>query len=279
MSSHYSVLALCSCLNINRSSFYYYKNAKQIRLNKELPDKLLIETIFNKRKKLAGYRTIRMDLERIGIVMNYKKIRRLMNKYNIKTLVRKKNPYKDIMKKTQAHSTCKNILNREFKQVIPFKTLCTDITYLYYGKCEKAYLSAVKDIATGEIVSFKVARHLTMPIVLETIQILKENVNLSNVLLHSDQGFHYTNPEYRKILKENKVIQSMSRKGNCIDNAPMESFFGHLKDEMDYKNCKTFSELVDKINEYMYYYNNERYQWNKFKMAPVEYRNHLLKVS
>ena len=183
------------------------------------------------------------------------------------------------MKKTHEHATCDNILNRVFKQSKPLTTLCTDITYLYYGRCEKAYLSAVKDIATGEIVAYKVAKHLTMPIVLDTINNLKNVIKLDNVLIHSDQGFHYTNPEYRKLLKDNNVIQSMSRKGNCIDNAPMESFFGHLKDEVDYKNCKTFEALVEKIDQYMYYYNNERYQWSRNKMAPVEYRNHLLKAS
>ena len=96
------------------------------------------------------------------------------------------------------------------------------------------------------------------------------------MLIHSDQDFHYTNPEYRKLLRDNNAIQSMSRKGNCIDNAPMESFFGHLKDELDYKNCKTFEELVEKIYEYMYYYNNERYQLGRNKMTPVEYRKFLL---
>lgn len=240
----------------------------------------MIEKIFNKRKKLAGYRTIRMDLEnKYGVIMNTKKIRRLMNKYKLVTKVRRKNPYKEIMKKTQEHAICPNILNREFKQIEPLKKLCTDITYLYYGKCEKAYLSAVKDIATGEIVAYKVAKHLTMPIVLDTIQNLKNVIDLNNVLIHSDQGFHYTNPEYNLLLQKNNVIQSMSRKGNCIDNASMESFFGHFKDEVDYKNCKTFDELVEMIDEYMYYYNYERFQWNKLKMAPVQYRNHLLNVS
>lgn len=221
-----------------------------------------------------------MDLEnKYGVIMNTKKIRRLMNKYKLVTKVRRKNPYKEIMKKTQEHAICPNILNREFKQIEPLKKLCTDITYLYYGKCEKAYLSAVKDIATGEIVAYKVAKHLTMPIVLDTIQNLKNVIDLNNVLIHSDQGFHYTNPEYNLLLQKNNVIQSMSRKGNCIDNASMESFFGHFKDEVDYKNCKTFDELVEMIDEYMYYYNYERFQWNKLKMAPVQYRNHLLNVS
>lgn len=221
-----------------------------------------------------------MDLEnKYGVIMNTKKIRRLMNKYNLRTKVRQKNPYKEIMKKSQEHSTCKNILNRKFKQTKPLKIFCTDITYLYYGKCNKAYLSAVKDIATGEIAAYKVLKHLTMPIVLDTISKLGNKIDLNNVLIHSDQGFHYTNPEYRKLLKDNKIIQSMSRKGNCIDNAPMESFFGHLKDELNYRECRTFEELVEKIDEYMYYYNNERYQWSRNKMAPVQYRNHLLKVS
>lgn len=167
-----------------------------------------------------------MDLEnRYGVIMNTKKIRRLMNKYGMQTKVRKKNPYKEIMKKTQEHAICENILNRNFKQNKPLTTLCTDITYLYYGKSEKAYLSAVKDVSIGEIVTYNVTKHLTMPIVMNTINQFKNTIKLDNVLIHSDQGFHYINPEYRKLLKDNKVIQSMSRKGNCIDNAPMESFF------------------------------------------------------
>lgn len=97
-----------------------------------------------------------------------------------------------------------------------------------------------------------------------------------NIMIHSDQGFHYTNPLYIKQIKELGMVQSMSRKGNCIDNAPIESFFGHLKDEIDYKSCKTFEQLHSLIEEYMGYYNNERQQWELKKMTPVEYRNHLL---
>jgi len=221
-----------------------------------------------------------MDLEnKYGVIMNTKKIRRLMNKYKIQTKIRRKNPYREIMKATNEHSSCENLLNRKFKQTQPLKILCTDITYLYYGKCERAYLSAMKDLATGEITAYNVSRQIAMPLVIGTIENLKSKIDLDNVLIHSDQGFHYTNPQYRKLLKDNNVIQSMSRKGNCIDNAPMESFFGHLKDELDYKECKTFEELVEKIDKYIYYYNNERYQWSRNKMTPVEYRSHLLLAS
>ena len=95
-------------------------------------------------------------------------------------------------------------------------------------------------------------------------------------MIHSDQGFHYTNPEYISTVAELGMIQSMSRKGNCIDNAPMESFFGHLKDEVDYQDCRTFAELDLRVEEYVKYYNQERKQWELKKMTPVAYRNHLL---
>ena len=118
-----------------------------------------------------------------------------------------------------------------------------------------------------------------MDIVLNTVENMKKNLtipSLQNILIHSDQGFHYTNPEYIHRLKELNMVQSMSRKGNCIDNAPTESFFGHFKDDVDYKACRTFAELKEMVSQYIHYYNYERPQWNLKKMTPVQYRNHLL---
>jgi putative transposase len=97
-----------------------------------------------------------------------------------------------------------------------------------------------------------------------------------DAFIHSDQGSHYTSPSYQKLLQKYGLGQSMSRRGNCWDNAPQESFFGHLKDEVDYKSAKNLKELKSKINHYMTYYNNYRYQWNLKKMIPIQYRNHLL---
>ncbi len=97
-----------------------------------------------------------------------------------------------------------------------------------------------------------------------------------DTFIHSDQGSHYTSPKFQKLLKYYKLGQSISRRGNCWDNAPQESFFGHMKDEIDYKNCMTLSDLEKVINKYMKYYNNHRYQWNLKKLTPVEYRNQLL---
>lgn len=211
------------------------------------------------------------------IVMNHKKIKRIMRKYDLITKVRKRNPYKAIMKKTSEHRTFKNILNRDFKQAIPRKILCTDITYLYYAKGRKAYLSVVKDIATREILSYRLSNNLSMRFVLDSINNLQDkDIIREKTLIHSDQGTHYTSPEYIIKVKELNLIQSMSRRGNCVDNAPIESFFGHLKDEIDLKQIMTFEELNDTIKSYMEYYNNKRYQWGLKKMTPVEYRNHLL---
>ncbi len=206
--------------------------------------------------------------------MNHKKIQRIMRKYELVTKVRKRNPYKIIMRKRLEHRRFPNILQRKFKQNIPYKVFCTDITYLPF-RDKFAYLSVIKDIASGEAVAWNVSTRPDMKLVTETMSQIKPSL-ITNTLIHSDQGFHYTNPNYIKIIHKMGMKQSMSGKGSCIDNAPIESFFGHLKDEVDYKKCQTFEELYFKINNYMIYYNNQRKQWSKNRMAPVEYRNYLL---
>ena len=267
---------LCSIAVVSRSG--YYKWLSNHKKNRDRDDCSLIKEIFNKVKKKLGWRPIQMCLKAdYGVIMNHKKIKRIMRENDLIVRVRRKNPYKMIMKKTQEHRTFDNILNREFDQSIPGKVLCTDITYVYYGLGRKAYLSVIKDIASKEIVSWRLSNNLSINFVLESINDLKNNNSLTNeTLIHSDQGFHYTNPEYIHRVKSLNLIQSMSRKGNCIDNAPIESFFGHFKDDVDYKEARTFDELNDMINEYMDYYNNRRYQWDIQKMTPVQYRNHLL---
>ena len=244
-------------------------------------DYLLIKEIFEHGKKKLGFRSIQMRLERRKIIMNHKKITRIMRKYQLITRIRRKNPYKMIMKKSLEHRTVENKLSRNFNQNVPFRILCTDITYLFFNH-RLAYLSVVKDIATGEVVAWHLTMHLEMSLVLKTMEELKKHdmmTTLRDVLIHSDQGFHYTNPQFIEQIKSLEMVQSMSRKGNCIDNAPIESFFGHLKDDVDYKNCKTFNDLHSVIKNYMNYYNNERQQWDLKKMTPVEYRNHLLSTA
>ena len=206
--------------------------------------------------------------------MNHKKIQRIMRKYGLKTKVRRKNPYKMISKKRLEHRIFPNKLNREFHQIIPLKVFCTDITYIPFTD-RFVYLSVIKDIASGEVIAWSMSLGLEVTLVTNTIRNMRLD-SYDNILIHSDQGFHYTNPTYIESVRELNMIQSMSGKGNCIDNAPIESFFGHLKDELDYQLCKSFDELSVKIEEYMRYYNYERKQWARNRMTPVEYRNHLL---
>ncbi len=198
-----------------------------------------------------------------------------MKKYNLIASIRRRNPYKAIMKKTAEHRTFPNILDRSFTKMIPCRFFCTDITYTPFNS-RFVYLCVVKDIASGEIVAWHLLPYITMELVLGMMEQMKR---YKNAVIHSDQGFHYTNPEYIDKVKALEMIQSMSRKGNCIDNAPVESFFGHLKDDVDYKSCKTFEELKLLIENYIKYYNTERAQWDKNKMTPAEYRDHLLALS
>ena len=159
------------------------------------------------------------------------------------------------------------------------KVLLTDITYIPYSNGQRAYLSTIKDAMTNEILSYYISNNLELPIVLETVKkLVKKHKQIldKNVFIHSDQGVHYTSPKFQKLLKKHNIGQSMSRRGNCWDNAPQESFFGHMKDEVDFKCCTTFIEVEAAIKNYMNYYNNYRYQIGLKKLAPVQYRNQLL---
>ena len=280
--NNYTISFLCETAGVSRSGYYKWLQNVPKRAEKERKDyeeHLLIKEIFLNKGCKAGWRVIKMNLERQGIIMNHKKIRRLMNKFGLITKVRRMNPYKQIAKATQEHAQMPNILDRNFSQTEPFKTFGTDITYLRDGNGQRLYLSILRDIASGEVVAHYWSRWLGLDLSLEIIRQAVYSIgkdHLENSLIHSDQGFHYTHSTYIATLKDLSIVQSMSRKGNCIDNAPTESFFGHLKDELDLSLCYTNDQVSIAIDDYIYYYNNHRYQWTKNKMAPVEYRNHLL---
>lgn len=196
-----------------------------------------------------------------------------MKKYDLRTKIRRKNPYKQIMKQSLEHRTAPNILERAFQQDIPLTVLCTDITYIPLCN-DFAYLSVIKDIASGEILAWNLSLGLRMDIVLDTMNKIRTPLTEGSII-HSDQGFHYTNPKFIQTVQHMNITQSMSRKGNCIDNAPIESFFGHMKDELEYKECTSFKELYLAIENYMTYYNQERKQWNRNRMTPVQFREYL----
>jgi len=261
---------------------WYYKHKKLIisnrtKENSEKYDLAIINYLVLKYHRKHWYRIITMLIKsEYNLVMNHKKVLRLMKKYDLLSIIRKKDPYSKIRKANQEHRTCNNILNRKFRGLKAFTKLWTDITYIKIN-WTNYYLSILKDMVTWEVISHKLSSNLWLWFVIETIKDAKNNFNITWSIIQSDQWFHYTHPWYIKLLKYSWIIQSMSRKWNCIDNAPTESFFGHMKDEINLSNIKSFKELVKLIDNYIFYYNNKRPQWNRKKMTPVEYRNHLEK--
>ena len=209
------------------------------------------------------------------ILMNTKKIQRLMRKYGLMCPIRKANPYRRMAKAIKTDAIAENLLNREFKDHGARKVLLTDITYI---PCCGVffYLSVIKDAFTMQILAYVLSESLELDFVLETVNILIEQHGISldtETLIHSDQGCHYTSKKFRQIVADSNLRQSMSRRGNCWDNAPQESFFGHMKDEiMDkIKQAESFNDAKAIIDDYMDYYNNYRGQWELKKLTPNEY--------
>ena len=211
--------------------------------------------------------------------MNLKKIRRLMKKFGLKCPIRKPNPYRRMAKAMQTNTVFPNLVNREFKAHGARKILLTDITYLFYQN-SVCYLSTILDAYTHEVLAYELSISLKVEFVLQTVQNMIDNYGCqldNETIVHSDQGCHYTSMAFIAKLKENDFVQSMSRKGNCWDNSPQESFFGHMKDEIKYEveKCDTFEKVKALIDDWMDYYNNDRYQWDLVKLSPKEYYQYI----
>lgn len=264
-------------MQISKSSYYYKRKHCADREKKDKAFLRLIEEIFYAQHEKVGIRTIAMILKnKYDTIVNLKKIARIKREYGLITKIRKKNPYNIAFKKGLEHRTAPNLLKQNFKVEQPDRVYSTDISYLPYKGGQRAYLSATKDLATKEIVAFSISSKLDLYATYGEFEKFLKDKNCKNLIIHSDQGWHYTHPLYVKKLKELGITQSMSRKGNCLDNAPIESFFGHLKDEIELKSCQSFDEVKVKVENYIYYYNNERYQWNLNKMTPAQRRCLLL---
>jgi putative transposase len=277
---------LCELLDVSRSGYYNYLLSADKRVERALQDEqagALVKKAFNRRGFKKGSRSIKMTLEHeYDTVYNLKRIKRLMKKFNLVCPHRRPNPYRRMAKATLEHRTVPNELQRDFKKGIPGLALLTDITYLPYGNSQTAYMSTVLDAATGELLAHNYSSTLHLSLATDTVKLLKRQRRLKlhkDAFIHSDQGSHYTSPTYQKLLQKKGLGQSMSRRGNCWDNAPQESFFGHLKDHVKSRNYATLAELEREINRYIQYYNNHRYQWERKKMTPVQYRNHLLSAA
>lgn len=183
-----------------------------------------------------------------------------MKKYGQYCPIRQANPYRRMMKTMKTNNYCSNKLNRNFKTSKPGKHLLTDITYIYYGKERKlCYCSTIKEATTNEILAKKHSKSLDVQFVLDTVLQLTNHpfIDFNRCLIHSNQGVHYTSIAFTSLLSKMNISKSMSRRGNCWDNALQEPFFRHMKDELHLKECESYEAVCNELDDYFDYYNNE----------------------
>jgi transposase InsO family protein len=269
---------------VSRSGYYHYLKTVDLRQEREEQDqrdfRIILEA-YRFRGYDKGARGIYMRLLHMNppVSMNLKKIRRLMKKYKLLCPVRKANPYRRMAKALKTNTIAPNLLNREFEAHGPRAVLLTDITYIINGKAPRCYLSTILDAYTKEILSWVLSPSLEIDFVLESVHQLIEKHGISmtaKTLIHSDQGSHYTSIQFIQLIKDCQLRQSMSRRANCWDNAPQESFFGHMKDELNLSACETYEEIHREITNWIDYYNNDRYQWDLNRLSPKEYYTYLI---
>ena len=277
-----NVSMLCNTAGVSRQGYYYWlknKESREKREEQDLKDFEIILEAYSFRGYAKGARGIHMRLLHleIPIVMNHKKISRLMRKYGLECPVRQANPYRRSHKAFATNNTADNILNREFRKHGARKVLLTDITYIPF-KGSFCYLSTILDAYTKQVLSYVVSESLEMDFVLETVTMAIDKHGLgfsTETLIHSDRGCHYTSKKFIQIINDAKLRRSMSRRGNCWDNAPQESFFGHMKQETNFDKCRTMDELKAAVDDWIDYYNNDRYQEGLAKLSPNEYYDYI----
>ena len=279
-----NISALCRIAGVSRSGYYTWLEAAPLRQSREesdCADFALVKQAYEFRGYRKGARSIYMRLLHLEppVVMNIKKIRRLMKKYGLFCPIRQPNPYRRMAKAMKTSHVAENEVQRQFRKYPPRKALLTDITYLFYrgGVC---YLSPILDVCTHEVLAYKVSDNLRVDFVLYMVDNMCERygAELDNTtIVHSDQGCHYTSNAFIQKLRDKSFVQSMSRKGNCWDNAPQESFFGHMKDEIAelVADCDNFQQVCAIVDDWMDYYNNDRYQWDLEKLSPREYYTYI----
>ncbi len=277
-----TVQELCEIAGVSRSGYYSWKKsetARQMREEQDRADFERILTAYRYRGYDKGVRGIHMRLLHTGILMNVKKIRRLMRKYGLYCPIRKANPYRRMARAIRTNNVAPNLVNREFEKHGPRMVLLTDITYIPFND-SYCYLSTILDAFTKQVLSYVLSESLEVYFVLKTVEQLIEKHSISlneETIIHSDQGAHYTSIKFINLVRDSRLRQSMSRRGNCWDNAPQESFYGHMKDELaeEIPKWKTFADAERSIDDWMDYYNNDRYQWDLAKLSPNEYYEYI----
>ena len=252
-----------------RSTFYYQARVQEGG-DRYAPLKARIGAIYVRHKGRYGYRRITDELRNAGSAVNHKTVQRLMRQLGLKSLVR---PKKYRSYRGQFNAKVANVLDRQFEAEKPNQKWVTDVTE-FNVRGDKLYLSPVMDLYNGEIVAYATQKRPHLPLVSNMLKkALGKLSGQQAPLLHSDQGWQYQMPAYRRQLAERGLTQSMSRKGNCLDNAAMESFFGTLKSEFFYLNkFDSIKRLETGLRQYIHYYNHERIKSKLKGLSPVQYR-------
>ena len=252
-----------------RSTFYYHlKHSSSEDKYKAVKGK--ISDIFHKHKGRYGYRRVTLELRKELPAINHKTVKKLMDELGLKCEVRK---VKYRSYKGDVGKTAPNIVDRDFSADRPYQKVATDVTQINIGG-SKIYLSTILDMFDGEILSYVISESPNLKMVMDMLKQLYEKINIpKGMLMHSDQGWHYQHIAYQNSLKKHYIVQSMSRKGNCLDNSMMENFFGIMKSELLYANkYSSMDQFLKDLEEYMDYYNNDRIKLRLNGMSPVQYR-------
>lgn len=272
----YEIAALCALGGVARCSYYKWLHRKATSAERE--NALLLEEmirLYNEVKGIYGYRRMTLNMNsRLKKNYNHKRIYRLMKRVHMQAVIRRKKKHYVM---AQPRITAENVLNREFTADCPNQKWLTDVTEFKLRGGQKAYLSAILDLHDRSIVAYVLGHSNNNQLVFDTFdQAVKANPN-AHPLFHSDGGYQYTNRQFKAKLDGIHALQSMSRPGRCIDNGPMEGFWGVLKTEMYYlQRFHTFEELQKAVDEYMDFYNTRRLQAKRKGLAPLVFRNQTL---
>ena len=255
-------------VGIARSTYYYHISKQQIDKYTDIRNR--ISEIFVQHHKRYGYRRVCIQLRNEGYTINHKTVQKLMQEMHLKSVVRrvKYRSYKGEVGRIAA-----NVLERDFNTQVPNRKWATDITEFKIG-ARKAYLSPILDMYNGEIISYTISDSPDLRMVMDMVNnAIKKVKPQEGLVLHFDQGWHYQHMQYQLTLKRNGIIQSMSRKGNCLDNAMMENFFGIMKSELLYlQEFKDMEHFKQELKKYIHYYNNDRIKLRLKGKSPVQYR-------
>ncbi|AJK06657.1 integrase core domain protein [Yersinia pestis] len=258
-----------------RSTYYYHASKPDGVIDDYADAVKAIGALSRRHAQRYGYRRMTVALRKEGFTLNHKTVRKLMNQHGLLSLIRRKK-YRSY--RADGGRASDNLLARNFTSEISGLKWCTDVTEFRVG-AQKLYLSVIQDLFNNEIISWHMSERAALILTCKTLEkALKVKGRKEGLMLHSDQGWHYRTPMWRSMLVEAGIRQSMSRKGNCLDNAVMENFFSHLKAEMYHrKKYDSATVLKRDIVEYIHYYNTERISLKTGGMSPAEYRTQVEK--